>query len=102
MVPAMRRRALVVVLLCVMGVLTPLAHASPADPTWIGGFYDDADYDDVVLSITGGVTAVEAVAATPVGPVAVRLGLVDPGRPRTVPAHPLASPSPRAPPHPLA
>src|SRR5438445_4474571 len=29
--------------------LTPLAYASPPDQTWIGGFYDDADYDDVVL-----------------------------------------------------
>src|SRR5437899_11933093 len=27
--------------------LTPLAYASPPDQTWIGGFYDDADYDDV-------------------------------------------------------
>ena len=29
-------------------VLRPLAHASPADPTWIAGFYDGADFDDVV------------------------------------------------------
>jgi hypothetical protein len=101
MVPAMSRRAWVIVMLCVMGALTPLAHASPADPTWIGGFYDDADYDDVILIVTGGVTAVEAVAVGPVGPVVVCLGSIDSSRPRTVPAHPLESPSPRAPPHPL-
>jgi hypothetical protein len=28
-----------------------LAHASPPDPTWIPGLYDDADYDDVVLAL---------------------------------------------------
>jgi hypothetical protein len=97
----MNRRAWVVVLLCVMSTLTPLAHASPVDPTWIGGFYDDADYDDVVLNVTGGFTAVEAIVVAPVGPVAVCLGLVDSSPPRPVPAHPLESPSPRAPPHPL-
>ncbi|HET8533047.1 MAG TPA: hypothetical protein VFO08_17980 [Methylomirabilota bacterium] len=32
-------------------VLRPLAQASPADPTWIAGFYDDADFDDVVYHI---------------------------------------------------
>jgi hypothetical protein len=29
--------------------LTPMAYASPPDQTWIGGLYDDADYDDIVL-----------------------------------------------------
>ena len=32
-------------------VLRPLAQASPADPTWIAGFYDGADFDDVVYHI---------------------------------------------------
>lgn len=32
--------------------LTPLAHASPPDPIWIGGVFDDADSDDVVLAAT--------------------------------------------------
>ena len=38
--------------------LTPLAHATPQDETWIAGIYDGADYDDVVLLVTtdGGVT----------------------------------------------
>jgi len=35
-----------------------LAHASPPDPTWIPGLYDDADGDDVVAFI------VEASALT--------------------------------------
>src|SRR5262245_59003007 len=29
-------------------VLTPLASATPVDPPWIPGIYDEADYDDVV------------------------------------------------------
>jgi hypothetical protein len=29
----------------------PLAAASPPDPTWISGFYDDDDFDDVVTDI---------------------------------------------------
>ena len=30
-----------------------LCHASPPDPTWFPGLYDDADYDDVVLAVAG-------------------------------------------------
>jgi hypothetical protein len=43
------RRFLTAWLLIPLVGLTPLAYASPPDQTWIGGFYDDADYDDVVL-----------------------------------------------------
>jgi len=44
-----RRSFLALLLLVPLVWLTPLAYASPPDQTWIGGFYDDADYDDVVL-----------------------------------------------------
>src|SRR5262249_1870922 len=47
--PEMLRRVLTLALLVPLTWLTPLAYASPPDQTWIGGFYDDADYDDVVL-----------------------------------------------------
>ena len=47
--PGTRRSFLVLLLLVPLVWLTPLAYASPPDQTWIGGFYDDADYDDVVL-----------------------------------------------------
>jgi hypothetical protein len=43
------RRLATLLLLVPLVWLTPLAYASPPDQTWIGGFYDDADYDDVVL-----------------------------------------------------
>jgi len=32
-------------------LLTPLAHGSPVDPG-IPGFWDDGDYDDVILLLT--------------------------------------------------
>lgn len=31
--------------------VVPLAYASPPDPLWMPGIYDDADLDDVVVSI---------------------------------------------------
>lgn len=50
---ASRMRLLVaLILLLPIAGLTSLAYASPPDPSWIRGIYDDADYDDVVLLIT--------------------------------------------------
>ena len=42
------RRCLVLVLLVACGTLPLLAQASPPDPTWLPGIYDNADYDDVI------------------------------------------------------
>jgi hypothetical protein len=98
MVRAMARSVAAVVLVLVMLSLTPIAHACPTDPTWISGFYDDNDYDDVVLFIIGGLTAVSTTVVDPIGPTAVSLGQVDPSRPHTVSVRPLESPSTRAPP----
>jgi len=55
------RVALALLLLLAVGGLTPLAYASPPDPAWIRGIYDDADYDDVVDLVTSA-----AAAAAPV------------------------------------
>lgn len=43
--------ALVVVGL--LGVLTPAAHADPPDPTWLAGYWDDNDFDTAVGLIAG-------------------------------------------------
>jgi hypothetical protein len=43
-----RNNACSTVALLVLGflvALVPLANASPPDPTWIPGIYDDADFD---------------------------------------------------------
>jgi len=49
--------------------LAPLASASPPDQTWLGGFYDDADYDDVVLILTSAVSVVESQTVRDTSPV---------------------------------
>ena len=47
-----RRAALALTLLSSLLVLAPLAYASPPDPTWGSGVYDDADFDAIVDFIT--------------------------------------------------
>ena len=39
-------------LLAALAFHPALAHASPPDPAWIPGIYDDADHDDLVLLLT--------------------------------------------------
>jgi hypothetical protein len=82
----------------ILVLLAGLAHACPTDPTWIGGIYDDNDYDDVVLFITGGLMAVDAGVVDAIGSAALSLRLIEPSRPHTVPVRPLQSLSSRAPP----
>ena len=48
-------------LFLVLLLLTPMAYASPPDPSWIAGLYDNADFDDVVLSVTSAVGIVELI-----------------------------------------
>jgi hypothetical protein len=43
----------------VLVTLPPAALASPPDQTWIPGLYDNADYDDAVLAVTGSIAALE-------------------------------------------
>ena len=63
---------MVLVLIALMLVLTPMAMASPPDSTWLAGFWDDADFDDVVLLVTGAAGAVEShLAAVTTSPVVV-------------------------------
>ncbi len=62
----MRPRALVALLLVlVVAGLTPLAKASPPDPTWVAGFWDNGDYDDIVLLICATAADVPASPAPP-------------------------------------
>ena len=52
-------RALVVGLaLTLTSALPALAQASPPDPSWIPGIYDDADFDDVVTQVVSGTGSV--------------------------------------------
>ena len=40
--------------------LTPLAYADPPDPTWVLGFWDDDDFDDVAGYITSATALLQA------------------------------------------
>jgi hypothetical protein len=53
------RHTIALLVLAVGLVLPVLAHASPPDPSWIPGIYDDADYDDVVTRIVSGTGSVD-------------------------------------------
>jgi hypothetical protein len=46
----------------------PLCHASPPDPAWIAGLWDDGDHDDVVIAVLGTFAVVDDPA--PPGPPA--------------------------------
>jgi hypothetical protein len=82
-------------------LLRPLAHACPADPSWIAGFYDDADLDDVIHHVLAGSAVAPAAPAVSTRPPRfLRLVAADTaGGPAAVARS--ASPT-RAPPVPLA
>ena len=71
-------RALLALMVLATGLALPaLAHASPPDPSWIPGVYDEADFDDVVVRVTSGTGSVgpEAPDSQGLGPwPAERLG----------------------------
>ena len=45
------RWSLVVVLVGCLSVLTLISFASPPDPGWLGGIWDAADFDDVIMML---------------------------------------------------
>ena len=49
----MRRLLTALAVLTVLLVIGPLAYASPPDQTWLVGFWDAGDYDDVIIALTG-------------------------------------------------
>ena len=50
--PMQIRGLVALVVLGLVVVLRPMAFADPPDQGWLGGFFDDADYDNVVMLIT--------------------------------------------------
>jgi hypothetical protein len=93
------RVLLVVLLLLVSTALAGLVHASPPDPTWIPGVYDDADADDAVTLIGSGTGQVPPRWS--IAPPAAGLTTCPTGFRVAVPLQPWASAEPpRAPPAP--
>jgi hypothetical protein len=91
------RAGLSLVLLSSLLLLATLAYASPPDPSWISGLYDDADFDSIIGLITSDAGVVEALGVSGPGPTAVVVIIVGSDQ------EPLPGPSPssdaiRAPP----
>jgi hypothetical protein len=88
----------VLVLVALMLTLTGVAYASPPDPTWIPGLYDDDDFDNVVDFITS--SSGVAVARVITDHCPVRNPMVLPFQPAGGVAGviPLSAFGPRAPP----
>jgi len=42
--------------------LTPIAYGDPPDPTWLGGYWDDDDFDNIVAFMA----SATAIVASPV------------------------------------
>ena len=96
----MKVRWWVVLVLAVLVASTPLAYASPPDPSWIRGLYDDGDGDDVVVFLTGGSGAVAPFPLADLHPLAAPAAPVILLEELRVSAATFASAPPRAPPSP--
>lgn len=86
------------VLVALMLTLTPLAYSDPPDPTWIDGFWDDDDFDDVVGYVTSATALVHAPVASELRPVALPVALKPPAADAVIASAPRSASSPRAPP----
>jgi len=89
---------------CLLFVLTAglpvLAYASPPDPSWGHGIYDDADYDDIVCLIIASSGLVEDICAASPMPLFTLTDAELPPNERSIASSPLTSPQPRPPPAP--
>jgi len=92
------RVALALFLLLGLSGLTPLAYASPPDPSWVRGIYDDADYDDVVVLITSAAAVTAPVLVVDIRLLPPRAGFTSQRAEGPVPPRPVSSLQSRAPP----
>ena len=91
------RSVLLVILSVLLLGLVPVAYASPPDPTWIGGYWDDDDFDNAVISIVS-VCAVEIPPVPDAAPQWARLAGIELAEPAFIATSPRPAASPRAPP----
>jgi len=90
-------RLLALLLILVVAGLVPAAYADPPDPTWLGGYWDDNDFDDVVILLDGTVAVVPALTLDATPPRDV-VAFVDCAEAPAVSTAVDATASPRAPP----
>ncbi len=82
----------------VLGMLVALAYATPPDPTYLGGFWDNADYDDVVILVTSAIGSTDTHTDSDLTRLLVVVAPVLPGEEELLPAALRSPHSPRAPP----
>jgi hypothetical protein len=71
---------LVLVVVTLLIGLAPVAYGDPPDPTWIGGYWDDDDFDNVVVFISG-ICAIAVASSADAGPVWVPAVRAEPAEP---------------------
>jgi len=62
-------RAVALCVVLALLFLAPLAGASPPDPLWIAGIYDERDLDDVVIAVASASAELAQVACAPEKPI---------------------------------
>jgi hypothetical protein len=93
------RRFIALLIVGVLLSLGALAHASPPDPDWLGGLWDNGDYDDIILLVTSGVGIADSHSTDDdARPIVVASPLVAPPDANRLPARPLFESPTRAPP----
>ncbi len=95
----MRLRSLLLLLLLgAMVPLTAMAYASPPDPVWVNGYFDDGDYDNVVVLITSSGATVDPFPLDSLQPFSMILTCLAPLDESRAPACPASPADARAPP----
>lgn len=92
------RRPLVALLIGALLSLSALAHASPPDPDWLGGLWDNGDYDDIILLVTSGVGIADSHSTDDTRPVVAVSPFIAPPDRAPLLARPLFASPTRAPP----
>ena len=92
------RRSVLLLVVVAMLSLGVLAYASPPDPDWISGLWDNGDYDDIILLVTSGVGITDSHAIEDGRPLVVVRPLESTVDENRLAARPRPSSPTRAPP----
>jgi len=86
--------------LIIPATLPALAYATPPDPSWIDGIYDDddADHDDVVVLVTSGTGTVGPAILADLQPIPPLVSDPPPSTEKAILTLSAAAVRPRAPP----
>lgn len=98
--PVIFRGGVIALAMIAQATLSALAFASPADPSWISGIYDDADSDDVGALVTAGTGNVAPVIPAVSRPSLLPLGRLLDCADTAAPVRFASALRPRAPPAP--